>query len=86
MRECYDDDDDQRQKHGNFEISFKLSYRSLALPVADILSCFCEERAFSLQSCSTPTKRGRQIIIQKLSFTRKQQENHARGEHDKNVI
>ena len=90
MREYYDDDDDQKQKqkHGNFEISFKLSYRSLALPIADIFSCFCEERAFSqkVQSCSTPTKRAGQILVQKLIFTHKQQENRARGEHDRNVF
>jgi hypothetical protein len=29
MRECYDDDDNKKQKHENFEISFKVCYRSL---------------------------------------------------------
>ena len=74
MRECYDDDNNQKQKHGNFEISFKISYRSLALSIADILSCFCEEKALSLQSRSTIAKRGGKILINKLRFTHKQQE------------
>jgi hypothetical protein len=86
MRECYDDDNQKKQKHGNFEISFKVCYRSLALSIADIFSCFCEEKALSLQSCSALAKRGRKILIKKLRFTHKQQENEARGERYKNVF
>jgi hypothetical protein len=41
MRECYDDDN-KKQKHENFEISFRL-----ALSIADIFSCFCEEKALT---------------------------------------
>jgi hypothetical protein len=79
MRECYDEDDydnnnQKKQKHGNFEISFKVCYRSLALSIADIFSCFCEEKALSLQSCSTLAKRRRKILINKLRFTHKLQE------------
>ena len=85
MGECYDDDN-KKQKHENFEISFKVCYRSLALSIADILSCFCEEKALSLQSCSALAKRGRKILIKKLRFTHKQQENEARGERYKNVF
>jgi hypothetical protein len=84
MRECYDDDN-KKQKHENFEISFKVCYRSLALSIADILSCFCVEKALSLQSCSALAG-GRQILINKLRFTHKQQENEARGERYKNVF
>jgi hypothetical protein len=64
----------QKQKHGNLENSFKVSYKSLALSIADILSFFCEEKAPSLQSCSTLVKRGRKILIKKLGFTHKLQE------------
>ena len=85
MRECYDDDN-KKQKRENFEISFKVCYRSLALSIADILSFFCEEKALSLQSCSALAKRGRKILIKKLRFTHKQQENEARGERYKNVF
>ena len=77
MRVCYDDDDydnQKKQKHGNFEVSFKVSCRSLALSIADIFSCFCEEKALSLQSCSTLAKRTRKILINKLRFTHKLQE------------
>ena len=70
MRECYDDDN-KKQKHENFEISFKVCYRSLALSIADIFSCFCEEKALSLQSCSALAKRGRKMLIKKLRFTPK---------------
>jgi hypothetical protein len=88
MRECYDGNDinNQKQKHGNLEISFKVSYRSLALSIADILSCFCEEKALSLQSCSTLAKRGCKILINKLRFTHKQQEMETRGGDNKNVF
>ena len=86
MRECYDDDNQKKQKHENFEISFKVCYRSLALSIADTLSCFCEEKALSLQSCSALAKRGRKILIKKLRFTHKQQENEPRGEGYKNVF
>jgi hypothetical protein len=50
MRECYDDDK-KKQKHENFEISFKVCYRSLALSIADIFSCFCEEKALTSKLC-----------------------------------
>jgi hypothetical protein len=84
MRECYDYYN-KKQKHENFEISFKVSCRSVALSIADILSCFCEEKALSLQSCSALAG-GRKILIKKLRFTHKQQENEARGERYKNVF
>jgi hypothetical protein len=86
MRDCYDDDNQKKQKHENFEISFKVRYRSLALSIADIFSCFCEEKALSLQSCSALAKRRRKILIKKLRFTHKQQENEARGERYSNTI
>jgi hypothetical protein len=78
MRECYDDDDydnQKKQKHENFEISFKVCYRSLALSIADIFSCFCEEKARSLQKSVTLSQNedGR-ILIKKLRFTHKLQE------------
>jgi hypothetical protein len=79
MRECYDDDYDnnnlKKQKHGNLEISFKVSYKSLALSIADILSFFCEEKALSLQkSVALSQNEDGRILIKKLGFTHKLQE------------
>ena len=87
MRECYDYYNNNQKKHGNFEISFKVCYRSLALSIADIFSRFCEEKSRSLQKSVTLSQNedGR-ILIKKLRFTHKQQENEARGERYKNVF